>query len=32
MAQISMYDLVMLIWLDEMGCDGCHTSPTYKRD
>ena len=25
MTEISMYDLAMLIWLDEMGCDGCHT-------
>ena len=24
MTEISMYDLEMLIWLDEMGCDGCH--------
>ena len=26
MAEIPMYDLAMLIWLDEMGCDGCHTN------
>ena len=31
MAQISMYDLAMLIWL-ETGCDGYHTSPICKRD
>ena len=24
MNEISMYDLAMFIWLDEMGCDGCH--------
>ena len=29
MTQISMYDLAMLIWLDEMGCDGCHTKRKY---
>ena len=32
MAEMSMYDLAMLIWLDVTGCDGCHTSPTCKRD
>ena len=26
---MSMYDLAMLIWLDEMGCDGCHTKRKY---
>ena len=25
MVKISMYDLAMLIWLDEMGYNGCHT-------
>ena len=29
MAEISMYDFGMLIWLDEMGCDGCHTKRKY---
>ena len=29
MTEISMYDLAMLIWLDEMGCDGCHTKRKY---
>ena len=25
MALVSMYDLSMLIWLNEIGCDGCNT-------
>ena len=25
MTEISMYDLAMLIWFDETGCDECHT-------
>ena len=29
MTEISMYDLAMLIWLDEMGCDGRHTKKKY---
>ena len=29
MAEISMYDPSMLIWLDETGCDGCNTICKY---
>ena len=29
MTEIYMYDLAMLIWLDEMGCDECHTKRKY---
>lgn len=28
-AEISVYDLSMLIWLDESGCDGCNTIRKY---